>query len=59
MKNLLTFLLDRSKEKSTWVGLIAVLSAVGVALSPDQQEAIITAGVAIAGVISVFTKENA
>lgn len=57
MKKFVTFLLDRSKERSSWVGLTAFLSAVGLALSPEQQEAIIVAGVAVAGLISVFTKD--
>lgn len=49
---------DRLKERSTWQGIVAVLSAVGVAFSPDQKEAIITAGVALIGVIAAFTKDN-
>lgn len=56
MKTLLSFALDRAKERSTWVGLVALLSAVGVALSPDQAEAIATAGAAIAGAVGVFTR---
>lgn len=56
MKTLIAFALDRAKERSTWVGLIGLLSAVGVALSPDQVEAISAAGVALAGVVGMFTR---
>lgn len=50
------YLLARLKERSTWLGLIGLLSVLGVALSPEQAEAIATAGVAVAGVLGVVTK---
>lgn len=45
-------------EASTWRGIIFILIAVGVQLDPDQQAAIITAGMALAGLIGVFFKRN-
>lgn len=42
------------KQHSTWQGLIGVATGFGVVLSPEQAEAIIAAGVALIGVISVF-----
>ena len=45
-------------EASTWRGLIFVLTAVGVQLDPEQQTAIITAGMALAGLVGVFFKRN-
>jgi len=45
-------------EASTWRGLIFILTAVGVQLDPDQQTAIITAGMAMAGLVGVFFKRN-
>jgi len=48
---------NRLKEKSTWRGIVAVLTAVGVSLSPDQTAAIVTTGVALAGVFEAFFKE--
>ncbi|HZH28884.1 MAG TPA: hypothetical protein VEY95_17050 [Azospirillaceae bacterium] len=59
MKALSTFLLDRARERSTWLGLIAVAAAFGVHVSPEQAEAIATAGVAVAGVVGVLTKDRA
>jgi len=51
------WLIDRAKERSTWIGLTALLTAIGVGLSPEQIEAIITAGLALAGAIATFTKD--
>jgi len=48
---------SRLKEKSTWRGIVAVLTALGVSLSPDQSVAIVTAGVALAGIFEAFFKE--
>lgn len=45
-------------EASTWRGLVWLLTAVGVALSPEQQNAIVTAGIALAGVLGVFVKDK-
>lgn len=58
MKNLTTFLLDRARERSTWLGLIAVASAFGVYVSPEQAEAIATAGVAVAGAVGILTRDG-
>lgn len=53
MKTLLTSL----KQESTWRGLIAIAMAAGVTLDPEQQNAIIAAGLAIIGLINVFKKD--
>lgn len=55
---IIQFILDRLKEKSTWLGITGLLSAVGVTLNPEQTAAISTAGVAIASAILAFTKED-
>jgi hypothetical protein len=49
-----TYLLERGKEASTWRGLVALLTAVGVTLSPEQGEAVIALGLAVIGAIGVF-----
>lgn len=54
----LDWFIDRLKERSTWIGLTALLSALGIALSPEQAEAIAIGGVAVAGVIAAFTKDK-
>jgi hypothetical protein len=48
------YLLERGKEASTWRGLVALLTAVGVTLSPEQGEAVIALGLAVIGAIGVF-----
>lgn len=58
MKALLGFILARLKERSTWLGLTSLLSAVGVALSPEISEKIVIAGVAVASLIVAATSDS-
>lgn len=57
MSNFLYFVLSRLKEASTWRGIVAVIAAFGLAFSPEQAAAIVTAGVALIGAIEVFRKD--
>lgn len=43
-------------ERSTWIGLIWILSAAGISLDQEQSEAIATAGMALSGLLGVFWK---
>jgi len=52
------YLLERGKEASTWRGLVALLTAVGVTLSPEQGEAVIALGLAVIGAIGVFFSDK-
>ena len=52
------YLLERLGEASTWRGLTALLTAIGVTLSPDQTNAIVGAGLAVMGLLGVFTKDK-
>ena len=52
------YLLERLKEPSTWRGLFALLTAVGLKLHPEMQEAILTTGLALIGMINVVRKES-
>ncbi len=45
-------------EPSTWRGLVWLLTAGGLVLSPEQQVAIISAGAAISGLIGVFFNDT-
>ena len=56
---MLEYILSRLAEPSTWRGIIWIATAFGFALSPDQKEAIATAGMALVGAIGVFTKDKA
>lgn len=54
METILSYL----QQASTWRGIIAVLTAFGAVISPDQSGAIVTAGIALVGVIEVFRNEK-
>lgn len=47
-------LIEHFKQESTWRGLIALAVAFGLQISPEQQNAIISAGLAIIGLINVI-----
>ena len=51
MKN---YLFERLHEASTWRGLVAIVTAAGVAISPEQGEAIVAAGLAVMGLLGAF-----
>lgn len=52
------FVARRLKEPSTWAGVITLLTVFGITLSPEQAEALASAGAALVGVLLVFTKES-
>lgn len=51
------YIINRLSETSTWRGLILLLTSAGVAVSPEQGEKIVAAGLALVGLINVFRKE--
>lgn len=53
---ILNYLLDRLSENSTWRGGLLVLTSIGVVVSPSHQEAIVSAGLGLVGVINIFRK---
>ncbi len=58
LSSIADFIVARAKERSTWLGLISCATALGLALSADQQEAIIAAGIGAAGLVAAFTKDK-
>lgn len=54
MANILKLL----KQKSTWAGIVSIATGLGLALSPELKEAIISAGMAIVGLIGVIHDED-
>jgi hypothetical protein len=48
------YILERLQEPSTWRAIIWMATAWGLALSPDQKEAIIAFGMALAGAAGVL-----
>jgi len=45
-------------EASTWRGIVYLMMAVGIKVSPELQGAIVTAGLSVAAAISIFTKQK-
>lgn len=58
MNNLIAKVLELFLWPSTWKGLVAILTAAGVTLSPDQSDKIIAAGLALIGAIQVFVDDH-
>ncbi|MFY8105296.1 MAG: hypothetical protein ACOVKO_00160 [Elstera sp.] len=52
------YLLERLQERSTWLGLIALVTGFGVSVKPDVSNAIITVGSTLAGVIAALTPDR-
>ena len=53
-----SYILERAKEPSTWRGLVLLLTAIGVPVAPAMAEAIISAGLAVAGLIGAATPDR-
>lgn len=54
----IAYLVAQLKQPSSWRGLTLLLTSLGVALSPEQSEAIMSAGLAIAGAIGMFAPDE-
>lgn len=54
----MTYLTARLKEPTTWRGIALLLTSLGVGLSPEQSDAIVAFGLAISGLIGVFTPND-
>ena len=52
------FVVARLREASTWRGVVLVITALGGALNPTQAEAIVLAGMAIAGMVGVLLPDQ-
>jgi hypothetical protein len=54
MGKLIGFLAARARERSTWLGAVAILTAFGVRMDPEQAEALVALGLAIGGAVAVL-----
>lgn len=52
------YILNRLTERSTWLGIIALATAGGAVIEAAIAEQIIAAGMAVAGLIGVITKDK-
>jgi len=53
-----SYFLARAKEPSTWRGAILFLTAIGVPIAPQMAEAVISTGLAVAGLIGVVAPDK-
>ena len=54
----MAYLLARLKEASTWRGIALLLTAIGVQVAPEVQEAVISVGIAVAGAVGVLFPDS-
>lgn len=54
---MLQMITARLNEASTWRGIIALITACGVAISPERQAAIVACGLAIMGLLGAFVPD--
>lgn len=59
IKTFLEWIASRLVERSSWLGLISIITAIGISLTPELQEVIIQLGLAIGGLVAFFTKDKA
>ena len=52
------YLLNRLKEPSTMRAVVLVLTLFGVSLSPEQQDAIVVAGVSLIAALGLFLPDK-
>ena len=52
------WILNRAKERSTWMGLFSLAGAVGFAISPEHKEIIIGAAVAVVAAVAAITRDK-
>jgi hypothetical protein len=54
----MNWLILRLSEPSTWRGIIGLLTALGIKISPDLQNSIIAAGLSLMGLINILIAEK-
>lgn len=57
MNAIAKFVLPRLKERSTYVGLVGLLTAFGIAIDPTYVDVALAVGCAVAGVIGIVWKD--
>ena len=55
---MLYYIVERLREASTWRGIVLLIGALGVAISPEQSAAFITFGLGLSGLIGTFTGDK-
>jgi hypothetical protein len=55
---LVAFVVGRLREASTWRGIVLMLTAFGAGIEPRHAEAIVAAGVGLAGLLAVLLPDQ-
>ena len=55
---MLAWILDRAKERSTWMGLFSLAGAVGWAVTPEHKELIVTDAVAVVAAVAALARDK-
>ena len=58
MSMLKQYVVNRAKEASTWRGVIMLLTAVGLKITPEMADAIISVGIAVAGLVGMLLPDS-
>lgn len=58
MKKILEVLLNYLTQESTYVGITAILTAVGITLKPELAQAIVTCALGVFGLIKVIVNDR-
>ncbi len=53
---IVSYALDRAREPSTWRGMVWMMTAVGITVSPEIAAHIAAAGMAVAGLIGALCR---
>jgi hypothetical protein len=52
------YIIARLKERSTYSGILALLSALGLTIDPEQAASVVAVVMALVGVFEVFRREK-
>lgn len=58
MKKILDVLLNYLTQESTYVGITAILTAIGITLKPELAQAIVTCALGVFGLIKVIVNDR-
>ena len=58
MDMLKLYVVNRAKEASTWRGVVMLLTALGLNISPEIADAIIGVGIAVAGLVGILLPDS-
>ena len=58
MDMLKLYVVNRAKDASTWRGVVMLLTAVGLKITPEMANAIISVGIAVAGLVGILLPDS-